>query len=143
MLPHLTLNCPPCKICHIEPKFWFQFKKAYPKNFLRASRLWVGRRQEPTLGYIPKTYEKNSGSGGLKEILEKSKFNYFNKSTSIISTNQSNNNSLYKLGLWIWHWSVKKHVFFSEKGIFFLEKTYSLQKRIYYFKEHKNNIIFF
>ena len=28
------------------------------KNFLWASRLWVGRRKEPILGYVPKNDEK-------------------------------------------------------------------------------------
>ena len=36
------------------------------KNFLWASRLWVGRRKEPILGYVPKNDEKkNSGGTGL------------------------------------------------------------------------------
>ena len=31
-------------------------------------RLWVGRRKEPILGYVPKNYEKEkSGSNGLNE----------------------------------------------------------------------------
>ena len=28
------------------------------KNFLWSSRLWVGRRKEPILGYVPKKDEK-------------------------------------------------------------------------------------
>ena len=28
------------------------------KNFLWAPRLWVGRRKEPILGYVPKNDEK-------------------------------------------------------------------------------------
>ena len=32
------------------------------KKFLWVSRLWVGWRKEPILGYVPKNYEK-----GLKE----------------------------------------------------------------------------
>ena len=28
------------------------------KNFLWASRLWVGRRKEPILGYVPKNDKK-------------------------------------------------------------------------------------
>ena len=28
------------------------------KNFLWASRLWVSRREEPILGYVPKNCEK-------------------------------------------------------------------------------------
>ena len=54
----LTLNCPVSQMLHIEPNFLFQFKKGSPKNFLWASRLWVGRQQEHTLGYITKTCEK-------------------------------------------------------------------------------------
>ena len=34
------------------------FKKGHSKNFLWASRLWVGRRKEPILGYVPKNDEK-------------------------------------------------------------------------------------
>ena len=41
-------------------------RRDHKKNFLWASRLWVGRRKEPILGYVPKNYErKNSGSNGL------------------------------------------------------------------------------
>ena len=37
------------------------------KNFLWTSPLWVGRRKEPILGYVPKNYEKmNSGSKGFR-----------------------------------------------------------------------------
>ena len=37
------------------------------KNFLWSSRLWVGWRKEPILGYVPENYErKNSGSNGLR-----------------------------------------------------------------------------
>ena len=40
--------------------------KGPSKKFLWASRLWVGRRKEPILGYVPKNYvKKNSGSKGL------------------------------------------------------------------------------
>ena len=37
------------------------------KKILWASRLWVGRRKEPILAYVPKNYEKkkNSGCKGL------------------------------------------------------------------------------
>ena len=34
--------------CPLSPKFQFDFKKGSSKNFLWASRLWVGRRQEPS-----------------------------------------------------------------------------------------------
>ena len=34
--------------------------KGSSKNFLWASRLWVGRRKEPILGYVPKNDEKNN-----------------------------------------------------------------------------------
>ena len=39
----------------IWTKFQFWNKKGSSKNFLWASRLWVGRRKEPILGYISKT----------------------------------------------------------------------------------------
>ena len=46
--------------------FDFNLRRDHQKNFLLASRLWVGRRKEPILGYVPKNYEKNnSGSNGL------------------------------------------------------------------------------
>ena len=35
------------------------------KNFLWTSQLWVGRRKEPILGYVPKNDEKNSGGKEL------------------------------------------------------------------------------
>ena len=38
--------------------YFFYFKKGSSKNFLWASRLWVGRRKEPILGYVPKNDEK-------------------------------------------------------------------------------------
>ena len=44
--------CPPWQ------KFQFYFKKGSSKKFLWASRLWVGRRKEPILGYVPKNDEK-------------------------------------------------------------------------------------
>ena len=48
-------------------KILILFKKGSSKNFLWASRLWVGRRKKPILGFVPKNYEKkNSGSKGLK-----------------------------------------------------------------------------
>ena len=41
----LTLYCLAWHICDAVPNFWF--KKGSSKNFLWASRLWVGRRKEP------------------------------------------------------------------------------------------------
>ena len=37
----------------------FYFKKGSSKKFLWASRLWVGRRKEPILGYVRKKRRKN------------------------------------------------------------------------------------
>ena len=48
--------------------FDFKIRRDHEKNFLWASRLWVGRRKEPILDYIPKNDEKNSGSIGLIRI---------------------------------------------------------------------------
>ena len=46
--------------------FDFNLRRDRQKNFLWASRLWVGRRKEPILGYVPKKDEKkNSGGKGL------------------------------------------------------------------------------
>ena len=46
--------------------FDFNLRRDHQKNFLWASRLWVGRRKEPILGYVPKKDEKkNSGGKGL------------------------------------------------------------------------------
>ena len=56
---------------HLFPQcqnFDFNLRRDHQKNFLWASRLWVGRRKEPTLRYVPKNYaRKNSGSYGLKK----------------------------------------------------------------------------
>ena len=42
------------------------FRRDHQKNFLWASRLWVGRRKEPILGYVPRNdKKKNSGGKGL------------------------------------------------------------------------------
>ena len=46
--------------------FDFNLRREHQKNFLWASRLWVGRRKEPILGYVSKNDEKkNSGGKGL------------------------------------------------------------------------------
>ena len=51
--------------------FDFNLRRDHQKNFLWASRLWVGRRKEPILGYVPKNDEKkNSGGKGLKEFYQ-------------------------------------------------------------------------
>ena len=43
----------------------------HQKNFLWASRLWVGRRKVPILGYVPKKDEKkNSVHKGLMKIFK-------------------------------------------------------------------------
>ena len=59
--------------------FDLNLKRDHQKNFLRASRLWVGRRKEPILGYVPKNCErKNSGSNGLTALLQSNKHeNYY------------------------------------------------------------------
>ena len=36
-------------------------RRDHQKNFQWASRLWVGRRKEPILGYVPKNIEKKIG----------------------------------------------------------------------------------
>ena len=47
--------------------FDFNLRRDHQKKFLWASRLWVGRRKEPILGYVSKNDEKNnSGGKGLK-----------------------------------------------------------------------------
>ena len=43
--------------------FDFNFRRDQQKNFLWASRLWVGRRKEPILGYVSKNDEKNNSGG--------------------------------------------------------------------------------
>ena len=44
-------------------------RRDHQKNFLWASRLWVGRRKEPILGYVPKNDEKkNVVHKGLKKM---------------------------------------------------------------------------
>ena len=49
---------------------FFNFRRDHQKNFLRGSRLWVGRRKEPIIGYVTKNEEnKNWGSRGLKPII--------------------------------------------------------------------------
>ena len=50
--------------------FYFNLRSDHQKNFLWASRLWVGRQKEPILGYTLKNFEKkkNSGSKGLNKM---------------------------------------------------------------------------
>ena len=39
------------------------------RNFLWVSRLWLGRRKKPILGYVPKNDEKNNlVYNGLKQL---------------------------------------------------------------------------
>ena len=46
--------------------FYFNLRRDHQKNFLWASRLWVRRRKEPILCYVPKNYVKNNScSKGL------------------------------------------------------------------------------
>ena len=48
-------------------------RRDHQKNFLWALRLWVGRRKEPILGYVPKNDEKkNSVHKGLREWIKMS-----------------------------------------------------------------------
>ena len=39
--------------------FDFKIRRDHQKNFLWALRLWVGRRKEPILDYVPKKRQKN------------------------------------------------------------------------------------
>ena len=64
--PRQSLDTVLTHYCHSAKNFDFNLRRDHQKNFLWASRLWVGRRKEPILGYVPKKYErKNSGSNGL------------------------------------------------------------------------------
>ena len=47
-------------MCPLSPKFQFYFKKGSSKIFLWASHLWVGRRKERVLAYVPKNDEKKN-----------------------------------------------------------------------------------
>ena len=38
-------------------------KRDHQKNFLWSSRLWIGRRKEPFLGYVPKNDKKKKSAG--------------------------------------------------------------------------------
>ena len=64
----LTLYCLAWQICDAVQKFWFKFKKGSSKEIpISVATIWVGRRKEPILDYVPKNYEKNnSGSKGLR-----------------------------------------------------------------------------
>ena len=46
--------------CHIWHHLAPNLRRDRQKNFLWASRLWVGRRKEPVLGDVPKNYEKKN-----------------------------------------------------------------------------------
>ena len=43
-----------------DQNFNFNLRRNHQKNFLWASHLWVGRRKEPILGYVPKNDEKKN-----------------------------------------------------------------------------------
>ena len=74
-IPNILRSCVPCVhslstvFCIYATQcqnFDFNMRRDHQKNFLWASRLWVGGRKELILGYVPKNYErKNSGSNGL------------------------------------------------------------------------------
>ena len=68
------------------------------KNFLWATRLWVGRRKEPILGYVPKNDEKkNSVLKGLTHrVTVKRKETGFLKKKKI--NNNNNKKKLKKSG---------------------------------------------
>ena len=59
-----------------RPKYWtldqnfdFNLRRDHQKNFIWASRLWVGTRKQPILGHVPKNDEKrNSVHKGLKKM---------------------------------------------------------------------------
>ena len=59
----LTHCLPSSFLWDLRPKFWFEFMKGSSKNFLWSSRLSLGRRKEPILGYAPKK--------GRKKIIRK------------------------------------------------------------------------
>ena len=48
----------PPSVASFIKTFDFNFRRDYQKKILWASRLWVGRRKEPILGYVPKNDEK-------------------------------------------------------------------------------------
>ena len=53
----------------IAKKIDSKIRRDHQKNFLWASRLWVGRRKEPILGYVSKNDEKKySGIKGLTKM---------------------------------------------------------------------------
>ena len=58
----LTLICSAYQIWHIEPIFLFQFKERYPQKISYERRDYESVDDKslllPTVGYIPKTYEK-------------------------------------------------------------------------------------
>ena len=68
--------------------FGFNFRRDHQKIFLWASRLWVGRRKEPILGYVSKNdVKKNSGGKGLNMV--------------VILVNRSNNQSILNYTIYI------------------------------------------
>ena len=52
----MLLYAPVWRIRHVN--FDFKIIRDHQKNFLWASRLWVGRRKEPILDYVPKNDKK-------------------------------------------------------------------------------------
>ena len=47
----------------LTKNFDLNLRRDHQKIFLWAARIWVGRRQEPILGYVPKNDEKNNLGG--------------------------------------------------------------------------------
>ena len=56
----------------LNKNFDFNLRRDNHKNFLWASRLWVGRRKDPILGYVLKNYEKKNsgGKGFLRQVIK-------------------------------------------------------------------------
>ena len=51
---NINVFVPSVAFGNVWPKFWFKIRRDNGKNFLWAPSLWVGRRQEPILGFISK-----------------------------------------------------------------------------------------
>ena len=71
-------------MCPLSPKFQFYFKKVSQKKILWTLRLWVGRRKEPILGYVPKNDEKKIWSNATHHMQSRKTLNRWIKKNCLL-----------------------------------------------------------
>ena len=122
---NLTLYWVACHTWHVQPKFW-----DHQKDFLWASRLWVGRRKEPILGYVPKNYvKKNSCSKVLTPTPMWLDFDFLRKGIAWINI-RCMTNILRSGDLWAWVTTYASHLCITNLFRWFMYVALNCEERI-------------